>query len=109
MRSSETLFSKTEHYSEMFDMLWTKYGNVGFYVNICKPTLRTKRSLPDTLQDMCHPAIADSRIMYFDDKAVAFITLIQKTKRKIDVVMKIEDFMLACITRSSILQYKVVR
>ena len=49
----ETLFSQTEHYSEMFDMLWIKYGNVGFYVNIYKPTLRTKRSLPDTLQDMC--------------------------------------------------------
>ena len=77
-------FPKTEHYSEMFDMLRIKYGNVGFYVNICKTNSSApKRSLPDTLQDMVrHPAIADSRIMYFDDKAVAFYYIDTKTKKE---------------------------
>ena len=68
-----------------------------------------KRSLPDTLQDMCHPAIADSRIMYFDDKAVAFYYIDTKTKRKIDVVMKIEDFMLALLQHIPDRQFKMIR
>ena len=68
-----------------------------------------QKSLPDTLQDMCHPAIADSRIMYIDDKAVAFYYIDTKTKRKIDVVMKIEDFMLALLQHIPDRQFKMIR
>ena len=64
---------------------------MGFYKHNAKPTLRTKE-LPDTLQDRRYPSIADSRIMYFDDKAVAFYYIDTKTKRKIDVVNENRGF-----------------
>ena len=103
-------FPKTERYSKLFDMLWAKYGNVGFYVNICKPTLRTKKELARYVaRYVRHPAIADSRIMYFDDKVVAFYYIDTKTKRKVDVVMKIEEFMLALLQHIPDRQFKMIR
>ena len=47
--------------------------------------------------------------MYFDDKAVAFYYIDTKTKRKIDVVMKIEDFMLALLQHIPDRQFKMIR
>ena len=65
-------------------MLWIKYGNVGFYVNICKPALRTKKELARYVaRYVRHPAIADSRIMCLMIRQLHFYYIDTKTKGRL--------------------------
>lgn len=103
-------FPKTKYYSDLFDVIWVKYGREGFVVEICKPTLYNKKELATYIaRYVRHPAIADSRIMYFDDKTVAFYYIDHKTRKKVDKVMKIDEFMLALLQHVPDRQFKMIR
>lgn len=106
----EKYFPQTGHYIGLFDKLQIKYGHEGFYVKVCEQTLRTKKDLARYVaRYVRHPAIADSRIMYFDDKVVAFYYIDKKTKKKVDMVMKIDEFMLALLQHIPDRQFKMIR
>lgn len=79
-------------------------------VEVCKLTLRGKKQLAKYVaRYVRHPAIADSRITYFDDKVVAFYYIDHKTKRRVDKVMPVEEFMLALLQHMPDKQFKMIR
>ena len=99
--------------------MYDKYPN-GFYVWLHK---NGRISNPNKISKyLCryvrHPAIANSRIDYFDDKIVKFhyykITITSKhpykeIKERIDVVKSIDDFITALIQHIPIPQFKMIR
>lgn len=103
-------FPKTFYYGNLFDAIWKKYGKEGFMVEICKPTLYNKKQLARYVaRYIRHPAIADSRITFFDDKAVAFYYVDHKTKKRVDKVMEIDEFMEALLQHIPDKQFKMIR
>lgn len=106
----KAFFLKDNYYSKLFDEIWLKYGKEGFVVEICKPTLYNKKQLALYIaRYVRHPAIADSRITFFDDKIVAFYYIDHKTKKKIDKVMGIDEFMFALLQHIPERQFKMIR
>lgn len=103
-------FPKTAYYSNLFDAIWAKYGREGFVVEICKPTLYNKKELATYIaRYVRHPAIADSRIMYFDEKVVAFYYIDHKTKNRKDIAMPVYEFMSALLQHIPERQFKMIR
>jgi len=103
-------FPNTDYYKNLFDAIWKKYGREGFVVEVCKPTLRNKKQLAKYVaRYVRHPAIADSRITFFDDKVVAFYYIDHKTKKRVDKVMLVEEFMLALLQHIPDRQFKMIR
>lgn len=103
-------FPKTEDYAKLFDGIWVQYGKEGFVVEICKPTLYNKQQLARYIaRYVRHPAIADSRITFFDDKVVAFYYIDHKTKQRVDKVLTIDEFIEALIQHIPERQFKMIR
>lgn len=103
-------FPKNASYTQLFDKIWNQYGKEGFIVELCKPTLYNKKQLARYVaRYVRHPAIADSRILYFDDKSVAFYYICHKTQKKEFIVMKIDEFIEAIIQHVPESQFKMIR
>jgi len=101
---------KKWHAKRMFDEIWDTYGKEGFVVEICKPTLRSKKQLAKYVaRYVRHPAIADSRILYFDEKSVIFYYIDHRTQKRITVVMEVDDFIKAIIQHIPEPQFKMIR
>lgn len=103
-------FPKTEHYQNIFSLIWDKYRKKGFTLIICSETLYNKRQLASyVVRYVRHPAIANTRIHFFDNKVIAFHYICQKTNKRIDKVMKIEEFMFALLQHIPERQFKMIR
>lgn len=103
-------FPKKAYYTELFNIVWVKYGMAGFVVEVCKPTLCSKKQLAKYVaRYVRHPVIADSRITFFDDKVVVFYYIDHKTKQRVDKVMFVEDFLLALLQHVPDRQFKMIR
>lgn len=102
--------AKRTYYTRLFNDIWDAYGKEGFVVEVCKPTLRSKKGLAKYVaRYVRHPAIADSRIIYFDEKSVIFYYIDSKTEEKRTVVMGIDEFIMAIIQHIPEPQFKMIR
>lgn len=102
--------NKKAYYRQLFNQIWFKYGKEGFVVEICKPTLYNKKQLAKYVaRYVRHPAIADSRITYFDNKAVAFYYISHKTKKHVDKAMPVWEFIKAILQHIPDPQFKMIR
>lgn len=103
-------FPKTEAYKNLFNFLWEKYGRNGFIIRICPQTLYNKKQLAKYIvRYVRHPAIANTRIDSFDSKTIAFHYTCQKTKKRINRTMDIEDFMITLLQHIPDRQFKMIR
>jgi len=103
-------FPKTEYYQNIFSLIWEKYRKKGFILIICSETLNNKKQLASyVVRYVRHPAIANTRINFFDDKRIAFHYICQKTNKRIDKVIKIEEFIFALLQHIPERQFKVIR
>lgn len=103
-------FQNTQDFTELFRLIWVLYGEKGFVVDVCKRTLKNKKNLARYVaRYVRHPAIANSRIVSYDDKEVHFFYISHRTKKRIDVHMPIDFFILAIIQHVPEKQFKMIR
>lgn len=109
-RALRKRFPNTARYRGLFNTLWLKYGKSGFIAKICGPCLQNKNQIGKYIaRYVRHPAIADSRIISFDDKFITFCYLDHKTKRLTAKIMKIDEFMLSLLQHIPDKQFKMIR
>ncbi len=103
-------FLNTQDFTELFRLIWALYRNTGFVVDVCKRTLKNKKQLAKYIaRYVRHPAIANGRIVSFDDKEVHFFYVSHKTKKRIDVYMPIDLFIFAIVQHVPEKQFKMIR
>ena len=103
-------FLNTQDFTELFRLIWALYRNTGFVVDVCKRTLKNKKQLAKYIaRYVRHPAIANGRIVSFDDKEVHFFYVSHKTKKRMDVHMPIDLFIFAIVQHVPEKQFKMIR
>jgi hypothetical protein len=101
----------TPYYPEipvLVDLMYKIYPE-GFYIR-AKDTIKSKHITVKYIgRYIRHPAIASSRIMFFDDKKVTFYYIDHKTEQKIYKTMSIDEFITAILGHIPDDQFKVIR
>lgn len=103
-------FSNTQDFTELFRLIWALFRDTGFVVDVSKETLHNKKQIARYIaRYVRHPAIANSRIVKCDDKEVHFFYYSHKTKKRIDVHMPLDFFMLSIVQHVPEKQFKMIR
>lgn len=109
-KNLKTYFPNSDEFTQLFRIIWALNRDEGFVVDVCKRTLKNKKALARYIaRYVKHPAIANSRIISFDDKEIHFFYVDHKTKRRIDVHMLVDDFIFAIIQHIPEKQFKMIR
>ena len=109
-KNLKAYFSSTDEFTQLFRIVWALYRETGFVVDVCKRIIKNKKELAKYIaRYVRHPAIANSRIVEFDDKVVHFYYKSHKTHQRIDVRMQIDEFISAIIQHIPEKQFKTIR
>jgi hypothetical protein len=103
-------FPNTDEFTQLFRIIWALYRDTGFVVDVCKRTIKNKKELAKYIaRYIRHPAIANSRLVSFDNKQVHFYYFSHKTHKRVDVFMPIDEFIIGIIQHIPEKQFKTIR
>lgn len=103
-------FPNTDEFTQLFRLIWALYRDTGFVIDVSKQTIKNKKELAKYIaRYIRHPAIANSRIVSFDDKEVHFFYFSHKLKKRVDVHMPIDEFIFGIIQHIPEKQFKTIR